>query len=144
MSDGHQEHDSERDARDTEDEIDRRAILRRRALLVTTALAGVTLAVIASPASPVCVREAHAQRVSRPARADASSISITVSDASGNAENEAPTTDPTADELPDVEELPLEVIDATIPMAPVPHVCLSPYIDDDPPASSGCGCRRTG
>lgn len=142
MSDGGEQGDSTRDGRAPDDEdVDRRAILRRRALLVSTALAGVTLSVLGAETSPVCMREAHAQRAPRAARRDAGAVEASVIDAASA--TDATSASPATDELPDVEELPLEVIDATI-RGPVPSVCLSPLPPDpDPPNNGGCGCRRS-
>ena len=135
--DGSDSNDS--NARDERDEIDRRAILRRRAVLVSAALAGVSLSVAAPAVNPVCVRDAHAQRAPRAPRRDAATADAPSPDSGATAEDAS--AEPSLDEMLDVENLPHEVIDATV-IAPVrPHVCLSPIIRDEPPS---CGCRRTG
>lgn len=44
--------------------------------------------------------------------------------------------------LPEIEQLPEEIIDATVLVHTRPQVCLSNVIHDEP--ASGCGCRRAG
>ncbi len=105
------------------DDHDRRAILGRRARLLSMALAGVALAAVAPSQNPVCAQG-----------------STTPSAAARDASAEGDAADP----LAALESLPEESVDASMTVAPRPQVCLSaiPCLSNDPPRGSGCGCRR--
>jgi hypothetical protein len=114
---------TQRDDDRDHDELDRRAILARRARLLSMALAGVALAAVAPARNPVCAQGTdHTQRGANDASAQADA----------------------ADPLEALESMPEESVDASMTVAPRPQVCLSavPCLSNDPPRGSGCGCRR--
>ncbi len=124
------------DAAHDDDEIDRRAILSRRAKLLSLALAGIALAAVAPSNNPVCAQHnvPGEPPVRMRIRTDATSADATETSVQD-------------DSLPDLDQLPEETIDAGLTVSPRPQVCLSPprvclsnRIDE--PVNSGCGCRR--
>lgn len=123
------------------DAEDRRAILSRRARLLSLALAGVAIAAVAPSENPVCAQHnvpgGAPVRMRLRARPDAAQI------AHSDASTPVATIDAGAsdDELPDIEALPEETIDATVLVPTRPQVCLSNVPHDEP--AQGCGCRRT-
>lgn len=130
------------DAPHDDDEIDRRAILSRRAKLLSLALTGITVAAVAPSNNPVCAQHNVPAREQAPmrvrARPDAAATDATTDTVEAAAQD---------DSLPDLDQLPEETIDAGLTVSPRPQVCLSPprvclsnRIDE--PAASGCGCRR--
>ncbi|MFO0557897.1 MAG: hypothetical protein U0269_07745 [Polyangiales bacterium] len=128
------------DESDHADDVDRRAILSRRAKLLSLALAGVAFAAIAPSENPVCAQHnvpgGAPVRMRLRARPDAGAAD------SSEPRDAALEADTASEALPEVESLPEETIDASVLVSPRPHVCLSQIIHDEP--APGCGCRRTG
>jgi len=125
------------DEPESADEVDRRAILSRRAKLLSMALAGVALAAIAPSENPVCAQ--HNVPGGPPVRMRLRAKPDAATSAHGDASLDA---EADSEAGADVEPRTEEPIDASAIVAPPPHVCLSPIIHDEP--ATGCGCRRAG